>query len=414
MMSRGLTGVRGSMAGLPMLAVLFWFGPVQGRAADLERMKNSTVRIICNTNGSSYSGSGFVVGTDALTYVVTNQHVAQCSGKANGQDVFIVQPLGIRVPSQIMWSDARTDLAILTAQGSLGRPAVTLADTSSLTAGVPIRVIGFPAAAEKLVRSGDIASPSVVSGIICLIVRGSNGVQYFEHIAPTVVGNSGGPAFDESGDVIGVVSINAVTVTSSVAEGRVSMTQVNTGLGAAVDVSELVPYLDRFSIPYAKASTVTGMSITLMVLAVAVVLLLSAGGVLVATSSGRALLSGEAVVFTDSRTEARTARLRVLAGTLAGMQAPILDRVILGRDPRLSHVVFPESDTSVSRRHCEIVFDISGAHFEVRDLGSRNGTFVVRGENAPRRLSPEVSERVNPGDQLQVGSPRNSVVLELA
>jgi Trypsin-like peptidase domain/FHA domain len=410
----GRAAILGSGAGLPVLAALFWLGPVQGRAADLEQMKNSTVRIICSANGSNYTGSGFVIGINVRTYVATAQHAAECYGKDHVQELFIVQSPGKRVLAEIVWSDARIDLAIVSVPGPLGRPTVTLAATPASAAGAQVWVTGFPAAADKLVQSGEMASPSVIGGTISLVVTGLNEVRYFEHTAPTLPGNSGSPVFDETWDVIGVVSKNAVAVTSPAADGRGAVTQVNTGLGAAVDVAELVPYLERLGIPYTTASTVTEMSITLIVLAAAVVVLLSAGGVLVATSSGRALLSGDTMVFTDSRTEARTARLRVLGGALAGIEAPILDRVILGRDPGKAHVVFPESDTSVSRRHCEIVFDIAGAHFEVRDLGSRNGTFVVRGDDAPRRLAPEVSERVDAGDRILVGSPRNSLVLELA
>jgi hypothetical protein len=321
--------------------------------------------------------------------------------------------LSRRVRAQIAWSDPRIDLAIISVAESLGRPTVSLADTSSLAAGTQVWVIGFPAAADRLVQSGEVALPSVIGGSVSLVVTGLNRVRYFELMASTLPGNSGGPVFDEAGDVIGVVLKNAVAVTSSDADGG-PVRQINTGLGAAVDVSELVPYLNRLGVPYATAVTVTEMSITMIVLTAAVLMLLSAGGVLVATSSGRALLSGDTIGFTDNRTEARTARLRMLGGTLAGIEAPILDRVILGRDPRKVHVVFPESDTSVSRRHCEIIFEIQGAHFKVRDLGSRNGTFIVRGDDAPRRLAPEVSERVDPGEKILVGSPRNCLVLELA
>jgi pSer/pThr/pTyr-binding forkhead associated (FHA) protein len=111
----------------------------------------------------------------------------------------------------------------------------------------------------------------------------------------------------------------------------------------------------------------------------------------------------------------------------------------LGRDPVEVNVVFPGTDTSVSRRHCEIriVFQPryphryrwfffntyseipwfgrgrADVHFEVRDLGSRNGTFVVRGDDAPHRVSQGVSERVDPGDKVLVGSPQNILILEL-
>jgi len=73
----------------------------------------------------------------------------------------------------------------------------------------------------------------------------------------------------------------------------------------------------------------------------------------------------------------------------------------------------PSEDTAVSRRHCEIRFDSAVALFEVRDLGSRNGTFIANGPDPPRRLAPDVVERLAPGQNILWGSSRNRLVLEL-
>jgi Mg-chelatase subunit ChlD len=51
----------------------------------------------------------------------------------------------------------------------------------------------------------------------------------------------------------------------------------------------------------------------------------------------------------------------------------IVDRVVLGRDPVLSHLVF-ENDGEISPAHCEIFFE-SGCLY-VQDLGSSQGTFI--------------------------------------
>ena len=48
----------------------------------------------------------------------------------------------------------------------------------------------------------------------------------------------------------------------------------------------------------------------------------------------------------------------------------------------------------VSRRHCE--FNLDGGRLRLRDLDSRNGTFVNGG-----RIADEVD--VNPGDKIQIG-----------
>jgi hypothetical protein len=106
-------------------------------------------------------------------------------------------------------------------------------------------------------------------------------------------------------------------------------------------------------------------------------------------------------------------RIRILGGSLAGMEVPVSARVVLGRDPTKAQIVFPSEDTAVSRQHCEIRFDSAVALFEVRDLGSRNGTFVANGPDPPRRLAPEVIERLAPGQNILVGSSRNRLLLEL-
>lgn len=367
-------------------------------AADIERMQQSTLRILCRSRDSLLAGSGFVIGADrTTTYLVTNQHVAVCAKTGEEQELSILLGPRKRAAAELVWADARKDLAIIGAKEALGRPAATLADTALVAPGTPVIVVGFPGAADRLVPSRDITVPSVTRGHVSRIVPGQDGVTYFEHTAVTLPGSSGGPAYDEAGHVIGVISVR----------------YVNAGIGAAVDVAELLPHLQAKSVPYTVAA-VTPMSISTVILAVAVVLLLAAGGILVATPSGRALLFGPVPpAASDRRAGAHAGRIRILGGPLAGTDMPVLGRVILGRDPAKAQIVFPEDDTSVSRRHCEIAFDSTAEQFEVRDLGSRNGTFIANGQDKPRRLVPDVVERVAPGQRILVGSPRNSLSLEL-
>ena len=46
-------------------------------------------------------------------------------------------------------------------------------------------------------------------------------------------------------------------------------------------------------------------------------------------------------------------------------------------------------------------------------MGSRNGTFVTNGSDPPRRLAPDVAERLAPEQYVLVGSSRNRLALEL-
>ena len=165
---------------------------------------------------------------------------------------------------------------------------------------------------------------------------------------------------------------------------------------------------------FAMAS-LSPIDIAMILVTMAVALLLAAGGVLIMTSSGRDWLFRRAALANSHRTaNAGTGRIRILGGALAGMEVPVSARVVLGRDPASAQIVFPSEDTAVSRRHCEIRFDRAAALFEIRDLGSRNGTFVANGPDPPRRLAPDVVERLAPGQNILVGSSRNRLVLELS
>ena len=162
-------------------------------------------------------------------------------------------------------------------------------------------------------------------------------------------------------------------------------------------------------------ASLTPINIAMLLVTTAVALLLAVGGILVMTSSRREWSFRRAVSANSHRApNAQAGRIRILGGVLAGMEVPVSARVILGRDPTQARIVFPSEDTAVSRRHCEIRFDSAVSLFEVRDLGSRNGTFIANGSDPPRRLAPDVAEQLAPGQNILVGSSRNRLVLELS
>lgn len=68
------------------------------------------------------------------------------------------------------------------------------------------------------------------------------------------------------------------------------------------------------------------------------------------------------------------ADLHVLSGARAGVTLTITSEVTAGRAPGLGLQFDPERDLDVSSRHAAIVF--ASGRWVVRDLGSRNGTFV--------------------------------------
>jgi len=85
-------------------------------------------------------------------------------------------------------------------------------------------------------------------------------------------------------------------------------------------------------------------------------------------------------------------KLVVLAGAKQGLEIPLKkDKFLIGRSKECA---LRAGSEAISRRHCAIVRSDSG--LTVRDLGSRNGTFVN-----DERISDAVPLKV--GDELRVG-----------
>ena len=402
--------------GALLSGLLLFMLPFVLPTADIKQMQESTLRILCKSKEGTFTGSGFVVGTDSVTHIVTNDHVATCAGTGEQQILSAVLSRDDMIPLEIEWHDTDKDLAIVQSAAPLGRPAVRFTDTASVVSGAPVTVVGFPGAADQMVGAPNIAVPSVGRGNISRIVFGSNGTRYFQHTAPSNPGDSGGPVYDGSGNVIGVNSLKALAVVPTISDGHLTAGRIVSGEGiaAAVDAAEVVPQLDKLQVPYAMSDSLSAISAPAALVAAAVALMLTAAGIVVLTSSGRGWVLRRGSPAKGRDPKARGGRIRVLNGALAGTELAISAKVVLGRDPSQAQIVFPDDDTAVSRRHCEIAFDTVAAQFEVRDLKSRNGTFIAGEAGPPRRLRPDVVERVAPGNSILVGSSRNRLVLELA
>ena len=54
---------------------------------------------------------------------------------------------------------------------------------------------------------------------------------------------------------------------------------------------------------------------------------------------------------------------------------------VFGRDPETCTVVFDNRASKVSRKHCQIFYIPSNQRYAIQDMGSSNGTMIVRGNN---------------------------------
>jgi serine protease Do len=134
-------------------------------------------------------GSGFFISSDG--YAVTNNHVVDGADK-----VEVTTDDGKTYTAKVIGTDARTDVALIKVEGGADFPFAKLA------AGKP-RIGDWVLAVGNPFGLGG----TVTAGIVSASGRDIGNGPYDDFIqidAPVNKGNSGGPAFDMQGEVVGV------------------------------------------------------------------------------------------------------------------------------------------------------------------------------------------------------------------
>ncbi len=137
------------------------------------------------------AGSGFIISSDG--YVVTNNHVVNDATK-----ITVVMDDGEQHNATLIGTDPRTDLALLKIDDAMDMPYVNFADTEPRV-GDWVVAVGNPFG----------LGGSVTAGIVSARGRDISGSQtgdFLQIDAAINRGNSGGPAFDLHGQVVGVNS----------------------------------------------------------------------------------------------------------------------------------------------------------------------------------------------------------------
>jgi serine protease Do len=173
-------------------------------------IKHKNPRPKASPTSQSISGSGFFVSK--LGHVITNEHVVnKCTSVTVGDNA------KKQVPANVIETDKRNDLALL----KISSMEMASAQTKSLVAKLGIRVT--PLASQGLLRSnevdlgedvvvagfpfGDIFSNTIkiTKGIVSAKRGMGNDNGQFQIDAAVQKGSSGGPIYDENGNIIGVV-----------------------------------------------------------------------------------------------------------------------------------------------------------------------------------------------------------------
>ena len=97
--------------------------------------------------------------------------------------------------------------------------------------------------------------------------------------------------------------------------------------------------------------------------------------------------------------------MTVVSGKKKGYSQRVDGRTVIGRDPATCKMLFPASDTTISRTHCALTFIPSTGVVVLEDLNSANGTYSASG----RRLIPGKKYRVRLGDKFYLGTEENMI-----
>lgn len=146
------------------------------------------------------TGTGFLINKSGD--ILTNNHViAECTSEVHG-NLAGESPETLRVVSH----DQNTDLALL--HGSMPVKDVAVIRGPAIHAGDPVVAVGYPY--HGILTSDITVSTGIVNSLSGLL----NDTRYLQISAPVQPGNSGGPLFDTSGRVVGIVSakLNALKI----------------------------------------------------------------------------------------------------------------------------------------------------------------------------------------------------------
>jgi S1-C subfamily serine protease len=182
------------------------------------------------------SGTGFVVSANG--HIVTNNHVIDgCVGDIKG-NLTGEASMVLRVVS----SDANNDLALLQAPSTATFKEFARIRDRSFHSGDSVVAIGFP-------YHGLLTSDfTVTTGIVSSLSGMRNDTRFLQISAPVQPGNSGGPLFDTTGQIVGVVTAKIPVLRIAAATGNIPE-----NINFAIKTGALRDFLDNSVVPYQTA-----------------------------------------------------------------------------------------------------------------------------------------------------------------
>jgi serine protease Do len=167
--------------------------------------------------GGDFDGDQQKQLTDAVTtFLTTHVHAsgepptystlfASAGDSSSEHEMPVTMVTQGNAPAKSTAQPGDKDVSIVKLDGYTDLPTLPVASDADVEAGQQVYIDGYPAAASAGSKS-TVTSPTITSGTINSKQRSDQGVPILGTSATTSFGNSGGPALNDSGQMVGVVS----------------------------------------------------------------------------------------------------------------------------------------------------------------------------------------------------------------
>ncbi len=162
-------------------------------------LESSSANIFGQQSASAVAGTGFVISTDG--YIMTNYHVIE-SAQKNGNGIQILFKDKTSYDARVVGFDQDNDVAVLKIEASDLTP-VNIGNSDDIAVGDNVFTIGNPLGElDFSMTSGRVSAlnRSITTD------RSSAAINMFQFDAAINSGNSGGPVYNENGEVIGIAT----------------------------------------------------------------------------------------------------------------------------------------------------------------------------------------------------------------
>ena len=151
------------------------------------------------TSSAAVSGSGFIISEDG--YILTNYHVIKDAYQSR-QQVTVMTHDGTEYDAEIVGFESDNDIAVLKIDAEGLNPAV-LGDSDSLLVGDTVYAVGNPLGElEFSMTTGHVSAKDRT----ITTENNADAISMFQVDAAVNSGNSGGPIYNDQGQVVGIVT----------------------------------------------------------------------------------------------------------------------------------------------------------------------------------------------------------------